>query len=108
MPAKTLTILIASFTVLGAAAFSQTRPAPRPAYCTFNEANLTWKIGNEAIERTIVFDKSAGTLRTHSLKTGTGEMTILPVGSSEGEISLQDGAGKAVKLTLDHDWTYGW
>lgn len=108
MLVKSTTLIIASLSLLGTASLAQTHSVPRPAYCSFNEQTLTWHIGNELIERTIIFDKATGALRTQVLKSGSGMPTFTSVGSSEGEITVRNSANQRTKLTLDHDWTYAW
>src|ERR1017187_3078703 len=73
------------------------------AHCYLDRGKLTWRIGNEAIERTIRFDKYTGGLRTLGVEcTGTAAC-IVPVAGSEGEFVI---TGESAPIRLDGDWVY--
>jgi hypothetical protein len=75
------------------------------AYCYFDRGKLTWRIGNEAIERTIHFDRDTGGLRTLKVECKGPGPRIAPVSGSEGEFIL---AGQEAPIRLDSDWIYQW
>ncbi len=81
----------------------------RAAHVYFNEKALTWKIGNDVLERTIHFDKDLGALRTNEIKTMGGVPHINSVSSTEGEFSVIGADGrKGGPYRLDRDWAYIW
>lgn len=80
------------------------------AHCYFNEGALTWRIGNDAIDRTVHFDRETGGLRTLEVNPGKLGVKLATVSPSEGEFTVLEGGGKAgpKTLRLDHDWAYMW
>jgi len=97
---------------------SRVKPAEPPkdttfrgkeAHVYFHEKELTWKIGNDVIERTIQFDKDLGGLRTTQIKTMDGVPKIDTTSTTEGEFSVIGADGrKRGPYRLDHDWAYIW
>jgi len=96
------------------------RPAPgvagvdtgfqgKTAYCYLNRGTLTWRIGNDVVERTIHFDRDAGALRTVAVKTMGGAPPIDTVSAFEGDLTVMPArATTPTTLHLDHDWAYIW
>jgi hypothetical protein len=81
----------------------------KKAYVYFRENELTWKIGNDVLERTIRFDRDAGGLRTTEIKTMGGLPKIDSTSTTEGEFSVIGAdAQKRGPYHLDHDWAYIW
>jgi len=79
------------------------------AHVYFKEKELTWKIGNDVIERDIQFDKDSGSLRTIAIKTMGGVPKINSVSTTEGEFSVIGSDGqKRGPYRLDKDWAYIW
>ena len=75
----------------------------------FNKKALTWKIGNDVLERTIQFGDDQGALRTTEIKTMGGVPRIDSTSSTEGEFSIVGADGKKRgPYRLDHDWAYIW
>lgn len=78
------------------------------AYCYLNKDTLTWRIGNDAVERKIQFDRDLGGLKTLHVKDKLhGRLGIVP--GNEGEVVVsggEEGGGKT--LNLSQDWVYQW
>lgn len=78
------------------------------AYCYLNKDTLTWRIGNDAVERKIQFDRDVGGLKTLHVKDKLhGRLGIVP--GNEGEVVVsggEEGGGKT--LNLSEDWVYQW
>jgi hypothetical protein len=89
-----------------------TEPAPfkgTKAYCYFNEKTLTWRIGNDAVERTIDYDYDTKGLKTTSVRVMSGRARLAAVAGSEGEIMIAPAGSQAgTTLRLDKDWAYTW
>jgi hypothetical protein len=87
-------------------------PAPfkgTKAYCYFNEKTLTWRIGNDAVERTIDYDYDSKGLKTTSVRVMKGSARLAAVAVSEGDITIAaPGAQPGATLRLDKDWAYTW
>lgn len=77
------------------------------AHCYFEEKTLTWKLGNDVIERHIHFESDPGALRTESVKTLGGGPEIAMVAPNEGDLTIDTG-GTSKTLRLDRDWAYTW
>jgi len=74
------------------------------AHVYFDEKHLTWRIGNDTIERVIHFARDEGSLRTREVTTKDGLPHVTVVTPNEGEFTV-DGVGR---VALDHDWAYSW
>ncbi|MCC6728624.1 MAG: hypothetical protein IT208_04720 [Chthonomonadales bacterium] len=75
------------------------------AYCYFRPAELTWRIGNDVVERTVRFDRDTGVLFTQGVQVKGRLPRIEPVAGLEGQFLL---AGDAPAVRLDGGWTYMW
>jgi hypothetical protein len=81
----------------------------KAAHVYFREKELTWKIGNDVLERTIQFDKDLGGLRTTEIKSMNGLPRIDTTSTTEGEFSVIGADGvKRGPYRLDKDWAYIW
>jgi hypothetical protein len=79
------------------------------AYVYLNRKTLTWRIGNDAVERTVQFDQETGALKTLNVKTMGGLPSVAVVSSNEGEFTVAaDASATPTKLGLDKDWAYSW
>jgi hypothetical protein len=84
---------------------------PRPfrgirAYASVDEKSLTWRIGNDVVERRVQFDRESGGLKTIGVKSA-GAKVMVP-GTSEGEFQVVSADGKSRTVRLDKDWAYIW
>lgn len=102
---RVLLVAVAVLAVSGGACYGQRTP-PADNYCYYNERTTTWRLGNAAVERTIQFDREAGTLRTVSVRTKGKAPRIVPVSALEGEIAVTRPDGSASSLRLDGDWVF--
>src|SRR5205085_11472066 len=74
-----------------------------------NEKTLTWRIGNDAVERTIDYDYDTKGLKTTNVSVLYGRARLAAVSGSEGELVIAPpGAKDGTTLRLDHDWAYTW
>lgn len=81
----------------------------KTAYVYLNQKTLTWRIGNDVVERTVQFDQDTGALKTLDVKTMGGLPPVAVVSGSEGEFTVAEtNAPAAKKLRLDKDWAYSW
>lgn len=81
------------------------------AYCYFNTKTLTWRIGNDALERVVQFDREAGALKTVAVKINPPNAPIAPVPGPEGEFTLTSsisGETTSSAVRLDSNWAFGW
>jgi hypothetical protein len=78
------------------------------AYCYLHRDSLTWRIGNEAIERKIQFDRDVGGLKTIAVKDKLHGLLGIS-SNNEGEITVSEGKdGNRKTLNLSRDWVYQW
>jgi hypothetical protein len=104
-------VLLTASALLSAPANAD-RYAGSRAYVYFDEKNLTWRIGNEAVERTVRFDRDTGSLHSTDIKSGVGGARITDLGTHAGEITLAvplpAGGTEPRTLSLGSDWAYVW
>jgi hypothetical protein len=82
-----------------------TRHNEKPAYCYYNSNNLTWKIGNDALEAVIHFNKLSNSLTPILLRAKRGPMRLETPVQSAAVIQLEPGDQT---LTLNRDWAFSW
>jgi len=82
----------------------------RTAYCYFNEKALTWRIGNDVVERVVRFDRETGALQTLRAEDKKAGRRIAPAPVAEGEFVLaaEAGGARAAPVRLDGDWVFLW
>ncbi len=80
----------------------------KTAYCTYNEGTYTWKIGNDAVSRSVHFDKLTGSLRTIQIMNGPKRAIVSDISPSEAEISITDVNSKSRTISLESDWEFAW
>src|SRR5437868_9791554 len=78
------------------------------AYCYFNDKTLTWRIGNDAVERTMHFDRDTGGLMTTKIDVKRGRARLAATPGSEGEFVVTDGVGARTSIRLARGWSYLW
>ncbi len=105
---RTLILAVAAFIASTYSVRSYADLHNRTSYCTFNESNLTWKIGNELVSRTVHFDKQAGSLRTTEISNGPKRAILSDVAPSDAEISLVDTDSNSRTISLESDWEFAW
>src|SRR5262245_3750423 len=105
-----LTAALAALAVMASGAPDSDSFKGTKAYCYFNEKFLTWRIGNDALERTVQFDRDAGALKTMKVTDKKAGRRLAPGTGPEGEFILapeRDGA-PPTSVRLDGDWVYMW
>lgn len=105
MRRSTWALALLAMALLQSAVLAQKAPREQ-AYCFFDQKTLTWRLGSSAFERTIHFDKAAGSLRTTRLVMKLKGVAIAPVTGSDAEIAVTPDGAKPVALRLDRDWDY--
>lgn len=81
------------------------------AYCYFAEKTLTWRLGNDAVERVVQFDREAGALKTMRVQDKKAGRRIAPATGPEGEFILAPDSANAAGIAsvrLDGGWVYMW
>jgi hypothetical protein len=78
------------------------------AYVYFHEKTLTWRIGNDSVERVIHFDRARGTLTTLKVEAKGGGPRLAAANTHEAEWTLETPAGAKLpsKVRLEGDWVY--
>ncbi len=82
-----------------------TRHNEKPAYCYYNSNNLTWKIGNDALEAVIHFNKLSNSLTPIQLRAKRGPMRLETPVQSAAVIQLEPGDQT---ISLNKDWAFSW
>lgn len=77
----------------------------KTAQVHFDSKHLIWRIGNDAAERTVQFDKVSGSLKTLRVRVPGGKAMV--AAPSEGQFQVS-AAGKMRTIGLDKDWVYSW
>ena len=75
------------------------------AYCYYNQKNLVWRLGNDAIEAVIHFDASSGGLKVESLRAKHG--VELMSNANPGLMTFMI-SGKDNPVTLRSGWQFTW
>lgn len=80
------------------------------AYCYFNAKTLTWRLGNDLVERVIHFDRDTGGLQTLRVQDKRAGRRIAPAPAPEGEFHFAaDTQGRRPDpVRLDGDWAFNW
>jgi hypothetical protein len=80
----------------------------RLAYVYFHEKTLTWKIGNDAVERIIQFDRERGALTTLKVTAKRGGPRLAVANTHEAEWTLQTPSESRLpsKVRLEGDWVF--
>ncbi len=80
----------------------------RRAYVYFNEKTLTWKIGNDAVERVLHFDRTRGALTTLRVEAKGGGPRLALANTNEAEWTLEAPSESRLptKARLEGDWVF--
>lgn len=105
MRRRTWALALLVTALLQSAVLAQKAPRER-AYCYFNAKTMTWRLGNDAVERTIHFDRDAGSLRTLRVVTKLPGVEFASVANSDGEFTVTPEGGSPIVLRLDGDWDF--
>lgn len=105
MRRSTWPLALLAMALLQPTALAQKAPRQQ-AYCYYDARTLTWRLGNDAVERTIHFDRSAGSLCTTKVVVKLRGAALASVANSDGEFTVTPEGGKPSVLSLDSDWDF--